>query len=204
VQFVARLLRDGTYDPAMLDLDGQGVENAFKGGRLAVWIGGPWLLADQHNHLDTNWSPATRRNLGVAPMPAGPSGRGYSFVGGSNLMMMRSSAHKDDAWRLIRFLSQPATQRAYAAQVGMFPANLAAQREDARRDPKRATFLTAIEQGRSFAAIPNWAQVEGVYRDRLGTILQIAADRGPEPYSEAEVAAQLGGAAREADAALHR
>ena len=35
----------GLYDKSQLERDGTQVENQFKGGRLAVWIGGPWVLA---------------------------------------------------------------------------------------------------------------------------------------------------------------
>src|ERR687896_746604 len=42
VRFVADLLPAGLYDPTALEKDGTQVEESFKGGRLAVWIGGPW------------------------------------------------------------------------------------------------------------------------------------------------------------------
>src|SRR3954449_13168277 len=44
VKFVAGLLESGLYDKSQLERDGTQVENQFKGGRLAVWIGGPWVL----------------------------------------------------------------------------------------------------------------------------------------------------------------
>jgi multiple sugar transport system substrate-binding protein len=42
---------------------------------------------------------------GVAPLPAGASGKSYSFDGGHQLVMFAGSEHKKAAWEFIRFLS---------------------------------------------------------------------------------------------------
>ena len=44
-------------------------------------------------------------SFGVAPMPAGPSGQGYSFEGGHQLVMFESSEHKDAAWTFMNYLA---------------------------------------------------------------------------------------------------
>ena len=55
VKFMADLIKDGLFDKSQLERDGTQVENQFKGGRLAVWIGGPWVLgsiaARRRRHL---------------------------------------------------------------------------------------------------------------------------------------------------------
>ena len=89
VKFMADLLSDGLYDKSQLERDGTGVENQFKGGRLAVWMGGPWVLGSVKRADDENWAPVARKNVGIAPMPTGPVGEGFTFVGGSNLMMLQ-------------------------------------------------------------------------------------------------------------------
>lgn len=43
--------------------------------------------------------------FGVAPMPAGASGQGYSFEGGHQLVMFADSEQKDAAWRFINYLA---------------------------------------------------------------------------------------------------
>src|SRR4051812_2020201 len=114
VNFMASLIRKGLYDKSMLERDGTQVENQFKGGRLAVWIGGPWVLGSVARKDDTNWVPTARANVGVAPMPAGPSGKGFTFVGGSNLMMFKGTKHPNEAWALMKYLSGDAVQKEYA------------------------------------------------------------------------------------------
>ena len=42
--FFADLVKDGLADKSQLERDGTQVENQFKGGKIAVWMGGPWVL----------------------------------------------------------------------------------------------------------------------------------------------------------------
>src|SRR3712207_5644604 len=94
VNFFADLITEGLYDKSQLERDGTQVENQFKGGRIAVWIGGPWTLGSVEREDDPNWVAAARRNVGIAPMPAGPSGKAFTFVGGSHLMTLKHSEQK--------------------------------------------------------------------------------------------------------------
>jgi multiple sugar transport system substrate-binding protein len=201
VSFVASLIRKGLYDKSMLERDGTQVENQFKGGRLAVWIGGPWVLGSVERKDDSNWVQAARRNVGVAPMPAGPSGKGFTFVGGSNLMMFKSTKHPNEAWALMKYLSGDAVQTEYANLMGMFPARLSPQKQVGSTDPDHKAFFAAIQQGRTYAPIPQWAQIENAYKNRLGAILDSAAGQG-KPFSETTLQAQLRDAAKEADSLL--
>lgn len=202
VQFVADLVPDGLFDPTALEKDGQQVEDSFKGGRLAVWIGGPWVLATIGRKDDDVWAPEARKNVGVAPMPAGPSGEAYTFVGGSNLMMLKSSENKDAAWELMKFLSEDGTQTAYADLMGMFPARLDPQEQAGQKDANYGAFYEAIQDCRTYAPIPQWGQVETAYRTRFGNILDMAAGHGKEDYSSAAVAKELEEAVKEANGLL--
>ena len=47
---------------------------------------------------DENWVARGALNVGLAPMPAGPEGDAFTFVGGSNLMLFEGSQHKNEAW----------------------------------------------------------------------------------------------------------
>src|SRR3954453_16568369 len=145
VEYYANLIREGVFDTSALEKDGQGVEDMFKGGQLAVWIGGPWVLGSVARSDDPKWSDAARKNLGVAPLPKGPSGKAFAFVGGSNLMMYKTAKNKDAAWAVIKYLSQDSSQKSYADLMGMFPARLAPQKQIGASDANHQQFLTAIE-----------------------------------------------------------
>jgi multiple sugar transport system substrate-binding protein len=196
VEFFANLVKDGLADKSQLERDGTQVENQFKGGKIAVWIGGPWVLPSAQRSDDTNWVPAARKNVALAPMPAGPQGD-YTFVGGSDLMMFKSSQHKNEAWEVMKYLSQDQVQTDYAKLLGMFPARVEPQKtygED--NGANYSAVYQAIQQGRTYSPIPQWAEIENAYKGRFGNILDEAA-KGQA--SNAEVQKQLDEAAKEAD-----
>jgi multiple sugar transport system substrate-binding protein len=58
----------------------------------------------------------------------------------------------------------------------------------------------AIQQGRTYAPIPQWGAVENAYTVRFGTILDTAAKGGE--YSPDTLQKQLDEAAKEADGLL--
>jgi multiple sugar transport system substrate-binding protein len=201
VEFIGDLITSGLYDKSQLERDGTQVENQFKGGKLAVWIGGPWVLGSITRTDDENWVPEARDNVGVAPMPTGPDGKAYTFVGGSDLMMFKSTKHPNEAWALMKFLSEDQTQKDYANLLGMFPARLDPQQQVGDSDANHKAFFEAIQNGRTYAPIPQWGQIENAYKTRFGNILDSAAGVG-KPYSAESVKTQLDAAAKEADGLL--
>jgi multiple sugar transport system substrate-binding protein len=201
VEFIADLVKEGLLDKSQLERDGTQVENQFKGGKLAVWIGGPWVLGSVPRMDDDTWNATARKNVGVAPMPVGPDGKAYTFLGGSDLMMFKNSKHPNEAWALMKFLSQDQTQKDYAALLGMFPSRLDAQQQVGNTDADHKAFFEAIQSGRTYAPIPQWADVENTYKTSFGNILDSAAGVGPA-YSPATVKSQLDSAAKEADGLL--
>jgi multiple sugar transport system substrate-binding protein len=202
VKFFADLIPAGVFLKSSLERNAPQVEEQFKGGRLATWIGGPWVLASAKRTEDTAWVSEARRNIGVAQMPVGPTGNFYTFVGGSNLMLFKNSRHKDEAWRLIKFLSRNDTQLAYARLMGMFPARLAPQKQQGKVDANQRAFYQAITHGRTYAPIPQWGPVENAYKTRLGNILDTAAGQGKTRYSRNAILNELRAAAREANVLL--
>jgi multiple sugar transport system substrate-binding protein len=202
VKFFADLIPAGVFLHSSLERNAPQVEEQFKGGRLATWIGGPWVLASAKRADDTAWVPEARRNIGVAQMPVGPTGKFYTFVGGSNLMMLKRSDHKREAWQLIKFLSRNDTQLAYAKLMGMFPARLAPQKQQGKVDANQKAFYEAITHGRTYAPIPQWGPVENAYKTHFGNILDTAAGQGREKYSRNAILNELRAAAREANVLL--
>ena len=111
-------------------------------------------------------------------MPTGPAGKAYTFVGGSNLMVFKSSKHQNEAWALMKFLSEDQTQKDYADLLGMFPARLAPQQQVGDSDENHKAFFSGHPEGRTYAPIPQWGQIENAYKTRFGNILDSAAGVG--------------------------
>jgi multiple sugar transport system substrate-binding protein len=57
------------------------------------------------NHMS---DAAFYQHWGVAPLPAGPSGKSFSFDGGHQLVMFSASTHKAAAWTFINYLATSA------------------------------------------------------------------------------------------------
>jgi multiple sugar transport system substrate-binding protein len=202
VKYFADLVPAGVFLKSSLEKNAPQVEEQFKGGQIATWIGGPWVLSTINRADDEAWVPEARRNVGVAQMPVGPTGKFYTFVGGSNLMLFKGSSHKTEAWRLVQYLSRNDVQQNYARIMGMFPARLAPQKAEGNRNANAKAFYEAIKHGRTYAPIAAWGPVENAYKTRFGNILDIAAGQGKVAYSRNAVVNELRAAAREANSLL--
>jgi len=68
------------------------MQTAFKNGQVAMIVNGPWSTAD----ILSGPAFKSSSNLGVAPVPKGPSGQG-SPVGGHSYVIGRNTQHLDEA-----------------------------------------------------------------------------------------------------------
>ena len=134
------------------------------------------------------------------PMPTGPDGKAYTFVGGSDLMMFKATKHQNEAWALIKYLSEDQTQKDYAELIGMFPARLEPRSRSAT--PARTTgVLRGDPEGSHVRADP----AVGADRERLQEPLRQhprQAAGGEASYTPRRVQKQLDDAAKEADGLL--
>lgn len=62
----------------------------------------------------------------VAPVPAGPKGRGYIIVLGG-LAIPKGAPNQDEAWKLVEFLTRPEVQAKVAEAVGWLPTTMEAE-----------------------------------------------------------------------------
>lgn len=172
VLFYTGLAKEGLVSKAVLEKNTADAESAFANGDFAVTITGPWLIK-QFNTPQAKGGQAetvTAKNYAVSPIPEGPKGR-FTFFGGSNLAIMKSSKHQKEAWDLIKFLATKEAQLAYSKASGQLPAVKALHSDPAlTSDPNMAAFTEAAKYGRSYANIPAWGPVEGVLVKHFGTI----------------------------------
>jgi multiple sugar transport system substrate-binding protein len=99
----------------------------------------------------------------------------------------------------MKFLSQDQIQADYAAKQGMFPSRIEPQRAAGETDANYGGFFKAIQQGRTYAPIPQWGPIEQAYKARFGNILEQA---GGGELSEAQIEKELRNAEKEANALL--
>jgi multiple sugar transport system substrate-binding protein len=117
----------------------------FARGYFAMWITGPWNMAEMKRRLPEEMQD----KWATSPMP-GPHGvaSGVSTAGGASLVLYRGSKHKTEAWKLIEFLSRPEQQVRFYELTGSLPA---------RRDAWELAQLPQDEHARAF-----WEQLQRV------------------------------------------
>jgi multiple sugar transport system substrate-binding protein len=126
----------------------------FSRGYFAMYITGPWNLGEFRRRLPAELQDA----WATAPLPGpdGPAG-GVSLAGGSSLVLFQRSRHKEEAWKLIEFLSRPEQQVRFYKLSGDLPACREAWRDSAlASDPKIRAFGVQLQRVASTPKIPEW------------------------------------------------
>ena len=164
-EFFVGLYRDGLAPP----LANTQVANLYQqmaAGDFAMYVTGPWNLGEFRRRLPESLQGAWT----TAPLPA-PDGLpwpGVSLAGGSSLVVFRSSARKDEAWKVVEFLSEPATQKRFWALCGDLPARRSAWEEPALAgDARTASFRLQLEHVRATPKVPEWEQIAAKVWERL-------------------------------------
>jgi multiple sugar transport system substrate-binding protein len=129
----------------------------FAGGTFCFYITGPWNLGEFRRRLP----PGLVGRWATAPMPdPGHDYPGVSIVGGASLAIFRGSKHKDAAWRMIEYLSEPAQEVQLYRLTGDLPARVTAWEDPSLRDdPAARSFRVQLQRLRSTPRIPEWEQI---------------------------------------------
>ena len=164
LDFYAGVFRDGLA-PKMTNTQISNVWDEFARGMFAFYVTGPWNIGEFRRRL-----PAARQgDWAAAPLP-GPDGPGVSTAGGSSLVIFKGSRRKDAAWKLISFLSEPATMQRFHALTGDLPPRRSAWRTPAlRNDAPSQAFAQQLERVRAAPKIPEW--------ERIFQEMQLTAER---------------------------
>lgn len=143
--------------PGVNDLDADAL---FRDRRAAVAVAGPWIP-----DVITGANDRLPPELGVAPMP------GWSWMGGSNLIVWRRSLQELAALDLVRFLTSSAAQSVFARVGSLMPTRLDVLTDPAlTSDPIYQTMSTNAQRGRIIPAPRLWGVIELQLRDTLAVI----------------------------------
>ena len=194
---------EGLVPLSALEKDSAQIESGFFNGQYAVIFTGPWILKQlaTPKSMGGQMETMTAKNFSVAPYPAGLKGK-QTFFSGSDLAIMKSSKNKDDAWKLLSFLTSRESQIRYSKMSGMLPTRLdAANDPSLMADPHYAEFIAQVKNGRHYPSIPSWGPVESVYLKNIGNMFDIVAGVKGK-YSSVAIKKALDATANEANELL--
>ena len=141
------------------------VWNEFSRGFFTFYFSGPWTIGDMKNRL-----PAELQDDWMTAGIPGPTGPGASAPGGSSLVVFSSSKKQDAAWKLVRYLSEPAVQARFNEVTGDLPARVSAWSAPAvANDPYVQAFRAQLSRAEAVPKAPEW--------ERIVTEMQIVAER---------------------------
>lgn len=178
------------WAPQVTDTQISNVWNELGRGYYSFYISGPWNIGEFKRRL----SPELQPTWMTAPMP-GYDGPGASTAGGASLVIFRASKHKDAAWQLIEYLSQPDVQRQFHALTGNLPPRRSTWRDPALADDVYArAFREQLERVKPTPMVPEW--------ERIVTEMRLVAERAV--HGELSVDAAAGELDMRVDAILEK
>ncbi|MGY4398126.1 multiple sugar transport system substrate-binding protein [Sphingomonas sp. UYAg733] len=152
--FYLEIFRD-KLAPIATNTEISNVWDEFDRGLFSFYITGPWQIGEFKRRL-----PATRQGIWMtAPVP-GPDGPGSSNAGGSSLVLFKASTKQAASWKLIEYLSRPATQIRFHALTGDLPPRRSAWASPSLREDRYArAFADQLLRVKPTPKVPEWERI---------------------------------------------
>jgi arabinogalactan oligomer / maltooligosaccharide transport system substrate-binding protein len=127
------------------------MQASFKDGKVAMVINGPWSVADDLSGKAFK----NGGNLGIAPVPAGGSGKAGAPTGGHNYVIYAGSKNIDASYLFVKFMNSAGNQAFLASKLGLLPTRKAAYEDAAVKSSAVVTeFGVVLETAKPRPAIP--------------------------------------------------
>jgi len=153
-EFYVSLFRD-SLAPALSGSEISNLYQEFERGNIAMYISGPWQIGEFTNRLP----PAMQDKWMTAPLP-GIDGPGVSLAGGASLSLFRRSKRKDEAWKLMEYLSRPEVQAEFYRLTGDLPARREAWKDSSLANNRYArAFREQLDRAVPTPPVPEWEQI---------------------------------------------
>jgi multiple sugar transport system substrate-binding protein len=162
MQYLESLQESGAMSEEALSWDLRAGVTELVNGRSAIAFGGTW---------DGGWiAENMEHELGVAPLPAGPSGEA-SNLGGENWAITTTSKLQDEAWDLVTFAVDPDQSMAYLIESGQLPSrkDIAAMPEFA--EEPFATYLEQLQVARARVYGPEYPRMADALTQAFQSVL---------------------------------
>jgi len=177
ITYYTSFAAEGLVPSSALEKDSAQIEAGFFSGQYAVIFSGSWILKQMATPKAKGgqMESVATHNFGIESYPAGLKGN-QTLFSGSDLAIMKSSKNKDQAWKLLAYLTSRDAEVTYSKMSAMLPARLdAVYDKDLMADPHYSNFVSQVKSGRHYPSIAGWGPLESVYLKNLGNMFDIVA-----------------------------
>jgi multiple sugar transport system substrate-binding protein len=181
IELLYKLYKSGDIPSILVQGGKDGTEDGLATGAYASVMNGPWdypIIAGSYPDFEIH----------ASQVPSGAGGS-ISVVGGEDVVVTKSSEHKDAAAKFVSYLLSPDAQRAMA-EIGQMSVLTELGPEMTSIQPYYAEFVKQLATAKPRPATPAWPEVD----QALKTGLQDAFINGKDLKTTLdELAAQLDG-----------
>ncbi len=157
----------------------------FELGRGAWYLSRPISLDEMDfRHSGSRREAASR--LGVAAIPANCRSPQTTFVGGSFLVVPKTSKHPELAWDLVEKLSQADAQSSVAHRILSWPARSSAALAEFTPAIDARVVQQAMARGRTEPMLAHWPVYEAIFARRLANLFAMAWEGRPIDQANGE------------------
>ena len=186
---IARYLNfvlDSIVDPTNLNLNTAQISQQFNNGELAFILNTSEIVMQTRYQIQDGGLLNSRiGNDGVLvfPVPEGDAGS-VSFIGGSNLAIPAKYKNKQQALKLLLFLTEDPFLDAYTKQIGFLPPSKKVL-ESWSQDSIYRVLVECLKDGMAYKSIPQWGEVENILGKTFSSIW--ASMEMKDLYSEEKI-----------------
>ena len=143
--------KDKVSEPDPTAYDREGLQDMFKGGKLAMTITGPWFWKMLKKDVPN-------LHYGIAPIPGNKQQKTMAVT--DNFIMFKSCQNKQAAWKFIEFFYKPELRQQWAETFGMIPElKSVADSDFIKQSTEWSTFLSLLKDGVFVPLHPRWNAV---------------------------------------------
>ncbi|MEU6241192.1 MULTISPECIES: extracellular solute-binding protein [unclassified Streptomyces] len=135
------------------------IQDAFVNGKVAAIVQGPWEITNFYKGS----AFSDKANLGIAPVPAGSTGKAGAPTGGHNLSVYAGSdkAHQTAALKFVNFMTSAKSQETIALKNSTLPTRSDAYTDQVKADPGIAGYQGVLSVAQPRPALPEYSSLWG-------------------------------------------
>ncbi|RKP49851.1 sugar ABC transporter substrate-binding protein [Cohnella endophytica] len=119
------------------------------------------MLIQDPDTIDTVATSLDASQWGTAPLPTGPSGVSHFVLGAAGWGMTNYSEHKEEAWKLISFLSSPEQNLKFAKTSGVIPIHTTAGSDEFFKTGAYAPYIEMGKQPEKYVGVKPFTNYQG-------------------------------------------